>query len=166
MTTKEYYWKNKDELNKKSNEYKDKNSDKVREQNKEYRENNKDVLHNKSNKYREENREYFKKYFKDNGQKYLLKKYGITKEEYYNMYAEQGGRCKICGTHQSELNRRFAVDHNHENGQIRSLLCNSCNVAIGHLRDDPKIVEKARKYLDNTPPSFLDFLQEAIEARQ
>jgi hypothetical protein len=59
------------------------------------------------------------------------KRFGISLEEYNQMFADQQGCCAICGKHQSEFKRRFAVDHNHETGKIRGLLCLSCNTHLG-----------------------------------
>ena len=66
---------------------------------------------------------------------------------YRNLFDSQSGCCKICKRHQSEFTQRFAVDHNHENGSIRGLLCTPCNLAIGLLRDNPEIVDSASRYL-------------------
>ncbi|MCH8329663.1 MAG: hypothetical protein IIB81_04705, partial [Nanoarchaeota archaeon] len=58
---------------------------------------------------------------------YNLKQYGLTIEDYNNMFIEQGGCCGICGTHQSKLKLRLAVDHDQKTGKVRGLLCNNCN---------------------------------------
>lgn len=76
-----------------------------------------------------------------------MKKYGMTPETYDALLHEQEGRCAICRAHQSEMTRRFDIDHNHETGEVRGLLCYSCNRAIGLLKDDPEIVDSASAYL-------------------
>lgn len=58
--------------------------------------------------------------------------YGITLEEYASLYDEQGGRCALCGG-ESNGRGRLAVDHDHETGRVRGLLCFSCNTALGRL---------------------------------
>ena len=63
------------------------------------------------------------------------------------MFDNQGGRCAICGKHQSELNRVLSVDHDHKTGNVRQLLCTKCNAAIGYLNDDPRLCEQAKQYL-------------------
>ena len=63
------------------------------------------------------------------------------------MLAEQEGCCAICGTEDPGKNGRFNVDHNHDTGEIRGLLCYGCNVGIGHLRDNPSICLAAAEYL-------------------
>lgn len=76
----------------------------------------------------------------------LLKQYGMRPDDYDRLLAEQGGVCAICGTEPTP-NRRLAVDHCHEGGQVRGLLCTGCNVAIGHMRDDADRLEAAAAYL-------------------
>jgi len=78
----------------------------------------------------------------------LRRKYNISVEDYDNLYNSQSGRCAICGKHQAELNKRLSVDHNHDTGDIRGLLCLSCNVAIGLFGDNIQIVEEVLAYLN------------------
>ena len=77
------------------------------------------------------------------------KKYGITKEDYNIMFNEQNGCCKICSKHQSELSATLAVDHNHLTGDVRGLLCGSCNRGIGLLQDDVGLLKAAIKYIED-----------------
>jgi hypothetical protein len=74
-------------------------------------------------------------------------KYGITPEQYSEMLAAQNSKCAICGKH-DELN--LAVDHCHETGQIRGLLCKYCNGGIGFLKDSIELLENAIKYLQKS----------------
>ncbi len=67
-------------------------------------------------------------------------------EEYEVMYADQEGKCTICHKHKE----RLAVDHCHSKGTVRGLLCRVCNTAIGMLKDDPVLVERALIYLTRT----------------
>jgi hypothetical protein len=79
--------------------------------------------------------------------RYALKKlYGLTPEQWDEMFKEQGGRCLICG--KAPGRKRLHVDHCHETGLIRGLLCSSCNSGIAHLQHDPKIIASALSYLD------------------
>ena len=55
----------------------------------------------------------------------------LTIERYDELLLKQGNRCAICGTHQSELKIALAVDHDHETGEIRGLLCSRCNINLG-----------------------------------
>lgn len=83
--------------------------------------------------------------------------YGITEEEYDRLLAEQGGVCAICGEpetvdavnqHGTTLSR-LCVDHNHETGQIRGLLCRRCNLGLGHLGEDVARLRSAITYLED-----------------
>jgi hypothetical protein len=69
----------------------------------------------------------------------LIRKYGITLETYVLLFEKQKGRCAICGRSQKDFKRRLAVDHDHETGKIRGLLCVGCNNLVGHyekLKDE------------------------------
>lgn len=77
----------------------------------------------------------------------LQRKYGITIETYNDMFEAQEGCCDICETHQSNLTRALAVDHCHDTGKVRGLLCGNCNIGIGNLQDSIKVLKKATKYL-------------------
>jgi hypothetical protein len=83
----------------------------------------------------------------------LRRKYGIQIEQYDAMLADQGGRCAICRSVDtgSPTRRYFSVDHDHVTGVVRGLLCISCNTGIGGLRDDPRLVIAALRYLVNPP---------------
>lgn len=79
-------------------------------------------------------------------------KYNITKDDYKIMYKEQNGVCKICRQPETTRanNGRFrslSIDHCHKTGKVRGLLCHSCNLSLGLLKDDIKILEAAIRYL-------------------
>lgn len=86
-------------------------------------------------KYRAANPNYTKEYRRKNKEQMLnadLKwRYGVTLTTYNNMFEEQEGKCAICTRHQLEFTRRLAVDHEHERGFIRGLLCDGCNRMVG-----------------------------------
>lgn len=73
----------------------------------------------------------------------------FTVVRYNEMFLEQKGCCAICGRHQSEFKKALAVDHDHLTGEIRSLLCNPCNLIIGQLEIQSEIRVKCGKYLSN-----------------
>lgn len=73
--------------------------------------------------------------------------YGITLEDYNNMFASQNGCCKICGTHQSELSKALSVDHCHNTLKVRGLLCGLCNTSLGGFKDNIDLLTKAIEYL-------------------
>lgn len=70
--------------------------------------------------------------------------YGLTPEQFEEMKREQSNRCAICGVADP---LRMAVDHDHETGRVRALLCPRCNSALGNFRDDTEILAKAIAYL-------------------
>jgi Recombination endonuclease VII len=74
-----------------------------------------------------------------------LKRYGLTEDDYDTMYHRQNGRCAICG--KLPFNKLLVVDHDHETGQVRDLLCGGCNSGLGMFRDDPETLEAAASYL-------------------
>ncbi|AFF28362.1 EndoVII [Mycobacterium phage RhynO] len=77
--------------------------------------------------------------------------YGITAEQYWEIYEEQGGLCYICRRANGKR-KRLSVDHDHATGIVRGLLCTACNRnVLGHLRDDPEAFERAIDYLDRPP---------------
>lgn len=76
------------------------------------------------------------------------KEFGITIEDYDKMFIEQGGRCAICGKHHSEIERKhFSVDHCHNTGIVRGLLCHKCNSGLGAFGDDINKLKLAVVYL-------------------
>lgn len=73
-------------------------------------------------------------------------KYGVTKQFLIDLHEKQNGKCAICNeVPQSE--RGLHVDHCHETNKVRGLLCHGCNTGIGALKENPKIMLKAIKYL-------------------
>ena len=98
------------------------------------------------------------KYYKDNkaelsenSRKYgLLNKYGLTLEDYNEMFSTQNGECAICRTHQRDLNISLAVDHDHSTGKVRGLLCKNCNLMIGNAKDDISTLLHAIEYLEKS----------------
>lgn len=80
----------------------------------------------------------------------LLRTYGITYEEYDRLREQQRRRCAICESPIAKRGRqRGYVDHNHQTGRVRGLLCSSCNFAIGHLRDNSALARRAAEYLES-----------------
>jgi hypothetical protein len=79
------------------------------------------------------------------------------------MFIEQQGKCKICGVHQSELKRKFSLDHCHETEMLRGLLCGKCNTGLGMFNDNVKSMIKACIYLNENNGIDTSELKELIE---
>ncbi|HVM39239.1 MAG TPA: endonuclease VII domain-containing protein [Acidimicrobiia bacterium] len=77
---------------------------------------------------------------------HLRRKYGITQADYERMLADQGGGCAICGDPPPE-SVSLHVDHDHESGAIRGLLCVRCNNALGLLREESGVLALVEHYL-------------------
>ena len=86
------------------------------------------------------------RYFRD---WHLRKKYGITADEYDLMAEAQGHTCATCDTHADDnLHNILYVDHNHKTGEVRGLLCQGCNTALGQAGDSPSTLRALADYLD------------------
>lgn len=81
----------------------------------------------------------------------ILRTYGFSPHNYERILRIQNGRCAICET-ATPGKKGLSLDHDHETGAVRGLLCTSCNIALGNFRDDEKILEKAIWYLSNARP--------------
>lgn len=82
---------------------------------------------------------------------HLKKSYGITEADYEQMLVAQGGKCAICQTSdplvRSGADARWHVDHDHETGTVRGLLCFKCNAGLGHFSDNVEALRRAVNYL-------------------
>lgn len=102
---------------------------------------NLDVYHNQGGKEKQKQRS-----FKNN-----LKKYGITPENYQELFKRQNGCCAICKSSEVSTTRRaynLFVDHDHETGKVRGLLCHHCNAGLGQFKDKTESLQKAIEYLN------------------
>lgn len=79
----------------------------------------------------------------------LKNSYGITLEYYNKLLVEQEGKCKICKTTTPGNARckNFNVDHDHETGKIRGLLCGPCNLKVGYVEKTPELLEQILLYI-------------------
>lgn len=75
--------------------------------------------------------------------------HGLTLDEYRGMLERQDGRCAICrGVEQWKPDDRgFHIDHDHETGRVRGVLCPACNLMLGYAEDDPETLRRAIAYL-------------------
>ena len=135
-----------------SRKYRLANPEKVALRHKKYNKKNAEKIALRTKAYREKN--YYQvsrrnhSYYINNPEKERtkrLKKYGLTSKDYDAMFVSQSGVCAICGN--DNKGKRLHVDHNHETGKVRELLCTACNLGLGSLKDSEVILEKAAMYL-------------------
>jgi len=77
----------------------------------------------------------------------LKRNYGITLQEHQQMFEEQKGVCAICKGEGDGKWKKLCVDHDHETGKVRQLLCRRCNMILGQAYDDISLFEEYIKYL-------------------
>ena len=78
----------------------------------------------------------------------LKKAYGIVYKDYENMLKFQKGLCAICGVDGDSTKKGLYVDHNHDTGKVRALLCSKCNTSLGGVGDSIELLQKAIDYLE------------------
>ncbi len=78
--------------------------------------------------------------------------YGLPWHKVVSFRKKHDNKCGICGVPQDEYHRLLCVDHCHQTGGLRGLLCNDCNIGLGHFKDNPTLLEAAIKYLKNKKP--------------
>lgn len=126
-----WYQKNKERQRAKRREYYVANREAIRE---------KERLWRRNNQFRAKMRDF----------KHGLKKdYGITLEQYEELFKRQDNRCGICRTKRGDI-KRPCVDHCHSSLQVRGVLCQNCNVGLAHFRDNPLFLKYAIYYLQRT----------------
>lgn len=96
-------------------------------------------------------REQYQRHLKSHREARRRRLYGLRPEEYSSRLATQGGVCAICGEPPVADGPRpgLSVDHDHQTGENRGLLCSRCNAGIGNLRDDPRLLRAAAAYLES-----------------
>ncbi|MBO9194351.1 endonuclease VII domain-containing protein [Rhizobium sp. 16-449-1b] len=78
----------------------------------------------------------------------LRAEFGISVEEYDALLAKQGGGCAICGEKSADKRgHRLHVDHSHDTGAVRGILCSSCNIGLGKFKDSVSRLDRAIEYL-------------------
>lgn len=99
---------------------------------------------------------YHKQYYRDNPEArkkisqrkceaWLKKKYGLTPEQFEELFNAQGRKCRLCGTDEhgrtgNHQQSRWNVDHDHDTGRVRGILCHHCNVSLGHYERLRKLI--------------------------
>ena len=110
----------------------------------------------KSREYRARYRAKHPEKFKESHERQKLRKRGVTPEWFEAQLEAQGGGCKICGRPEDSVDnfsgnpRRLSVDHCHDTGMVRGLLCSRCNTALGLMADEPGRLREAALYLERS----------------
>jgi hypothetical protein len=79
--------------------------------------------------------------------RHLKRKYGIDCEDWARLFNDQDGKCAACGDRLG-FDQNTHVDHCHQTGRIRGLLCHGCNVALGYVKERVEVLEKLKKYVE------------------
>ena len=151
----EYYQKNKEAKLEYQKKYRQENREEVLERTRIWLENNKEEHLEQKKIYYQVNKEKIKKknarHYRHNIDQHrdyhLKRKFGIGLNEYNLLLESQDYGCAICGSKKPYGRGNFHVDHCHETGRVRGLLCHHCNTGIGSLKDDPLLLSKALDYL-------------------
>lgn len=119
-----------------------------------YRTDCKDCRNNHRRQFRQENKHIF--FEKENTPEFkakskaksLKRNYGITSDQFDQLNTIQQGLCAICNKPENHKHKKhLSVDHNHKTGKVRGLLCHSCNVVLGLIKEDLGILESIKQYL-------------------
>lgn len=100
--------------------------------------------------YRTYNTKYMRKVRGEGSKAYshYYKKYGLTQEDVIQMHESRNFKCDICGNNTDHRYDKLCVDHSHSTGNVRGLLCFSCNTLLGNAKDDIIILRNAIEYLE------------------
>lgn len=109
-----------------------------------WKDNNRDKHNQNLRDWRKNNREKDRAYSR---KAKIKSKYNLSIESYNNMLAQQNHSCAICGISQDDLKVNLFIDHNHNTGKVRQLLCNKCNSLLGYSLEREDILLKAIEYL-------------------
>jgi hypothetical protein len=110
------------------------------------------------NKVKQRRREYYQENFEEisKKQKEIRTRtrgwqFGLEPGAYEKLFTEQKGLCKICRKPETKKNQwgnvSLSVDHDHDTGKVRGLLCNRCNLGLGYFQDDTEALTSAVSYL-------------------
>lgn len=143
---KNYYQMHRKRLSDYQRTHKEANPELAARQHRSWYRNNRDKILVDAREYRIKNADHIREWRKRTGRRKWLKHYGLTVEQYEAMVQRQGNCCAICGNGPT-IGKTLCVDHDHRTGKVRGLLCNTCNVGMGALKDDPELVWLAFAYL-------------------
>jgi len=121
----------------------ERNREKDRERSARWRANNPQKVKEKRDRYYQKNKE---KLNANRRKQHFLEKYDLLPTELAELQKKSKGHCMICRKKVEKL----CVDHNHRTGEVRGMLCQRCNLALGQFNDDPRLLKSALAYLGKT----------------
>lgn len=142
-----YYQRNKERLIQRTKErYALKRNAILSQQKERYAEFRKEIL-KKNKEWRDKNPDKIALYYR---KKHLGTMYGITIDDFEAMWGVQKGRCANykCDEILSRENNGHAIDHSHKTGKVRAILCRSCNVSLGLMKDDVNKISGLISYIE------------------
>ncbi len=156
--SKEYHKRNRQKIIERAKNWRIENKDKYNEfyrkryTNPIYREKHAKVVDNWRAKNLDRAREYSREYAKNHPieqrRQWLKRAYGISLETYQILLESQNGKCAICGKENAHKRTKYLfVDHNHNTGKVRGLLCQKCNSLIGYSDENVNNLNMAIEYL-------------------
>ena len=80
----------------------------------------------------------------------IKEKYGLTTQAFYELLESQGGCCHVCKSHDPGNKYGWHIDHDHSTNKIRSILCHSCNTALGHAKECPDRLRALADYIEGS----------------
>ena len=92
------------------------------------------------------NKEHRRQYMQEYNRKKRLASYGLTESDFDNLFESQGKKCAICET-ETPTKKGWCVDHCHETGDVRGVLCDHCNLMLGYAKDQVNTLQTAITYL-------------------
>lgn len=127
-----------------------------REASQRYRERHPDrvarTLRNQDPKYERERTRKYREKHPHKAREFRCNRYGLSLSEYEAMLVRQNGVCAICRKPERETRNgktvELCIDHDHETGRVRGLLCRRCNAGQGNFNDDPALLRAAADYIE------------------
>ncbi len=108
---------------------------------------------NNPDKYRKWARDHYNKDPSLAGDKGVAWRFNIARDDYYSMIENQNNKCEICKQSETRLFKgklmRLCLDHNHQTGKVRALLCHACNTGIGKFKENIELLQAAIDYLNH-----------------
>jgi hypothetical protein len=143
LQRKEYRKKNKERLAKENREWRERHKQELAVKRNEYYAIHKEEINARNKEWKKNNLEKVREYTKANSRTKVLRKHGITQEQFASLLAKQNNCCAACGERFTKKLKPF-VDHCHQAGHVRGLLCHWCNSAEGLLRTPNRALKLAR----------------------